>query len=48
MRNHFLPNVETNVFGVEYDRKQLMKLRLEIPVLVWQRLTELVKNLNQI
>ena len=48
MRGHFLPNVETNVFGVEYDREQLMKLHLEIPVLGWQWLTELVENLYQI
>ena len=48
MRSHFLPNVETNVFGVEYDGERLMKFRLEIPVLGWQRLTELVENLYQI
>ena len=35
MGSHFLPDVETDVFGVEYDGEQLMKFRLEIPVLGW-------------
>ena len=48
MGSHFLPNIETDVFGVEYDWEQLMKLRLEIPVLGWQRLTELSEHLYQI